>query len=95
MTHFDLEVGKLMAQFESLQQQIEVLNKGMENTNQQLAKLAADFGRFSGQIFEQMDTRFVRRSDLAPIKAFLSVAWVSTFSALCLTLSEIFLKRLF
>lgn len=95
MTRFDLEIGKLMAQFESLQQQIEVLNKGMENTNQQLAKLSVDFGHFSGQIFEQMDKRFVRRSDLAPVKAFLSVALVSTFSALCLTLSEIFLKRLF
>lgn len=93
MTQFDVEIGKLMAQFESVQQRIDELKKGMDNTNKQLQIWRKDFDCFTGEIMEKMEKRFVLRSELAPIKAVLSVIAVATVSAICLNLSEMFFSK--
>ena len=95
MTKFELEIGKLMAQFDSLQQRLDIVTKGMENTNRQLIKWQLDFEQFAGDIMEKMEKRFILRSEIAPIKSVLSVIAVATISAICLTLSELILKHLF
>ena len=95
MTQFELEIGKLMAQFASLQQQLDNVSKGMEQTNKQLMRWHQDFDNFTGDIMEKMEKRFVLRSEIAPIKAVLSVIAVATVSAICLSLSELIFKKLF
>ena len=95
MTRFELEIGKLIAQFNSLQQQLDVVTKGMDNTNKQLMKLHANFENFSREIMEKMERKFILRSEMAPIKSILSVVAVAMISAICLTLSELFFSRLF
>lgn len=95
MTAHELEIGKLMAQFESLQHRLDDVRRGMENTNKQLEKWHQEFENFSGDIMEKMEKRFILRSEIAPIKAILSVVFVATLSAVCLTLSELIFKRLF
>ena len=95
MTAFELEIGKLMAQFDSLQQRLDDVRKGMENTNKQLMKWHQEFEIFAGDIMEKMEKRFILRSEIAPIKAMLSIVAVATVSAIFLTLSELFFKRLF
>ena len=95
MTAFELEIGKLMAQFDSLQQRLDDVRKGMDNANKQLMKWHQEFENFAGDIMEKMEKRFILRSEIAPIKAMLSVIAVATVSAICLTLSELFFKRLF
>ena len=54
MTQFELEIGKLMAQFASLQQQLDNVSKGMEQTNKQLMRWHQDFDNFTGDIMEKM-----------------------------------------
>ncbi len=95
MASFDLQIGKLMAQFDSLQSRIDDVRKGMDNTNRQLAKWHGEFETFAGDIMEKMEKRFILRSEIAPIKAALSVVLVATVSAICISLSELFFKRLF
>ena len=95
MTRFELEIGKLMAQFDSLQQQLDSLSKAMERSNKQLMRWHQDFEIFTGDIMEKMEKRFVLRSEIAPIKAVLSVITVATVSAICLSLSELVFKKLF
>ena len=95
MTRFELEIGKLMAQFDSLQQRLDIVTKGMDDTNKQLMKWHQDFELFTSEIMEKMEKRFILRSEIAPIKAILSVVAVATVSAICLTLSELFFQRLF
>ena len=95
MTQFDVEIGKLMAQFESVQQRIDELKKGMDNTNKQLQIWRKDFDSFTGSVMEKMEKRFVLRSELAPIKAILSVIAAATASAICLNLSELVFSKLF
>lgn len=95
MTRFELEVGKLMAQFESLQQRLDIVTKGMDDTNKQIMKWHRDFEIFTNEIMEKMEKRFILRSEIAPIKSVLSVVAVATVSAICLTLSELIFNRLF
>ena len=93
MTKFDIEIGKLMAEFESIQQRIDELKKGMDNTNKQLQIWRKDFDCFTGEIMEKMEKRFVLRSELAPVKAILSVIAAATVSAICLNVSELFFTK--
>lgn len=95
MTRFELEIGKLMAQFDSLQQRLDIVTKGMDDTNKQIMKWHHDFEKFTGEIMEKMEKRFILRSEIAPIKSVLSVVAVATLSAICLTLSELVFNRLF
>ncbi len=95
MTAFEVEIGKLMAQFESVQARIDELKKGMDNTNRQIIHWRSDFDKFTGDIMEKMEKRFILRSELAPIKAVLSVIAVATVSAICLSLSELLFQKLF
>ena len=95
MTAFELEIGKLMAQFDSLQQRLDDVRKGMDSTNKQLMKWHQEFENFAGDIMEKMEKRFILRSEIAPIKAMLSAVAIATVSAICLTLSELFFKHLF
>ncbi len=95
MTVRELEIGKLMAHFEALQQRLDDVRKGMEDTNQRLIKWHREFENFAGDIMEKMEKRFILRSEVAPLKAVLSVVAVATVSAICLTLSELIFKRLF
>ena len=95
MTRFELEIGKLMAQFDALQQRLDTVSKGMDDTNKRLMSWHQDFENFTGEIMEKMEKRFILRSEIEPIKAILSVVAVTTLSAICLTLSEIFFKQLF
>ena len=95
MTRFELEIGKLMAHFDGLQKRLDIVTKGMDDTNKQLMKWHQDFEIFTAEIMEKMEKRFILRSEIAPIKAVLSVIAVATVSAICLTLSELFFKRLF
>ena len=55
MTAFELEIGKLMAQFEGLQQRLDDVRKGMESTNKQLMKWHQEFENFAGDIMEKME----------------------------------------
>ena len=95
MTRFELEIGKLMAQFDSLQQRLDIVTKAMDDTNKQIMKWRRDFEIFSSEIMEKMEKRFILRSEIAPIKSVLSVVAVATLSAICLTLSELIFNRLF
>lgn len=95
MPTIQVEIGKLMAQFSGLSLQIEELKKGMENTNRQLMKLHGEFTSFSSKIGKEMEARFLTRSEIAPLKAVLSVVAVTTLSAICLTVTEMILNRLF
>ena len=95
MTQFDLEIGKLMAQFVSLQQQLDGVCNRLEQTNKQLMRWHQDFDNFTGDIMEKMEKRFILRSEIAPIKAVLSVIAVATVSAICLSLSELIFNKLF
>ena len=94
MTQFDVEIGKLMAQFENVQQRIDELKKGMDTTNKQLQNWRKDFDCFTGEIMEKMERKFVLRSELAPIKAILSVIAAATVSAICLNLSDLIFSKL-
>ena len=93
MTAFELEIGKLMAQFDSLQQRLDDVRRGMDNTNKQLAKWHDEFENFAGDIMEKMEKRFILRSEIAPVKTILSVVTVATISAICISLSQLFFKR--
>ena len=95
MTRFELEIGKLMAQFEGLQQRLDTVSKGMDDTNKRLLAWYQDFENFTGEIMEKMEKRFILRSEIEPIKAILSVIAVTMFSTICLTLSELFFKQIF
>ena len=95
MTTFELEIGKLMAQFDSLQKRIDDVQKGMESTNRQLAKWHSDFSDFTGAIMDKIEQKFVLRSEIAPIKAVLSLVAAATLSAICLNLSELIFNKLF
>lgn len=95
MTSFDVEIGKLMAQFESLRLRIDELKKGMETTNKQVSKLHTDFVAFSSNVVTQMDEIFVRRTDLAPFKMALSFVAMTTFSAVCLSICELLFGKYF
>ena len=59
MTRFELEIGKLMAQFDSLQQRLDIVTKGMDDTNKQIMKWHRDFESFTGEIMEKMEKRFI------------------------------------
>lgn len=89
MAEIKIEMGKLMAQFSSLNQAISELKKGMENTNKEVLKLHTELMGLSGSIFQKMEKTYIKRSELAPIKGLLSVAAVTLFSAICLSITEL------
>ncbi len=94
MTDFELEVGKLMAQFSALENQIVELKKGLNNSNRQVNRLHNDFLKFSNTIIQKMEANFITRNEIAPIKTVVSIGLAAAFSSICLTLSEIFFKNI-
>ena len=95
MAEIKIEMGKLMAQFSSLNASLQTLQNKMENTTSKLDNLHREFLSFTDTLLPQMTQHFIRRSELAPFKRLLSVVAVTLFSAICLSLTELILARYF
>ena len=95
MTEIKIEMGKLMGQFDILNQTINELKKGMEKTNREMQKLHNDFLTFSVSVMTEMEKRFVKKDELALLKRAVSVVVVTLFTALCLSGVDVAITKWF
>ena len=95
MTEIKIEMGKLMGQFDVLNQTIKELKNGMEKTNKEVQKLHNDFLTFSVSVMTEVEKRFVKKDELAFLKRACSIIVVTFFTALCLSGVDMAITRWF
>lgn len=79
----DMEIGKLMARLDAVQQNIQEMKTQIDLLRRQVAVLPADLQK-------ETEKRFMTRLELMPIKNALSMMVLTTLSAICMGLVQVF-----
>ncbi len=79
----DMEIGKLMARLDAVQQDIQEMKTQIDLLRRQVAVLPADLQK-------ETEKRFMTRLELMPIKNALSMMVLTTLSAICMGLVQVF-----
>lgn len=79
----DMEIGKLMARLDAVQQDIQEMKTQIDLLRRQVAVLPVDLQK-------ETEKRFMTRLELMPIKNALSMMVLTTLSAICMGLVQVF-----
>lgn len=79
----DMEIGKLIARLDAVQQDISDMKTQIDLLRRQVAVLPADLQK-------ETEKRFMTRIEAAPIKNALSMMALTTLSAICIGLVQLF-----
>ncbi len=79
----DMEIGKLTARLDAVQRDISEMKTHIDLMRRQLAVLPGD-------IQKETEKRFMTRMELMPIKNALSMVVLTTVSAICMGLVQLF-----
>ena len=79
----DMEIGKLMARLDAVQQDIKDMKTQIDLLRRQVAILPMDLQK-------ETEKRFMTRLELMPIKNALSMMVLTTLSAICMGLVQVF-----
>ncbi len=79
----DMEIGKLIARLDAVQQDISDMKTQIDLLRRQVAVLPADLQK-------ETEKRFMTRIELMPIKNALSMMVLTTLSAICMGLVQVF-----
>ncbi len=79
----DMEIGKLTARLDAVQQDIQEMKTQIDLLRRQVAVLPADLQK-------ETEKRFMTRLELMPIKNALSMMVLTTLSAICMGLVQVF-----
>lgn len=101
VTEFSLEIGKLMAQVDILQNQLSDIKKEVCSTKNQIVSVHSELLNFMGKVqhktacqtlHDKMNKDFISRSEITPIKSILNVIAVTTITAICVALMNLIIK---
>ncbi len=79
----DMEIGKLIARLDAVQHDISDMKTQIDLLRRQVAVLPADLQK-------ETEKRFMTRIELMPIKNALSMMVLTTLSAICMGLVQVF-----
>ena len=79
----DMEIGKLTARLDAVQQDIQEMKTQIDLLRRQVAVLPTDLQK-------ETEKRFMTRLELMPIKNALSMMVLTTLSAICMGLVQVF-----
>ncbi len=79
----DIELGKLMARLDAVQQDIAEMKTQIDLLRQQIAILPANLQK-------ETEKRFISRAEWMPIKNMLSMVVLTTISAICMGVVQLF-----
>lgn len=101
MPEIKLELGKLMAQVETLQKQLGDIKKEICISKTQITDVHTELLNFMNtvqskntcqQIHEKLSKDYMLRSEIAPLKSIAGIISLTTISALCLAFIQLILK---
>lgn len=101
MTQFSLEIGKLMAQVDTLQKQLTDIKKEVCSAKQQIVDVHTELINFMGTVQlksdcaglrEKINTQYMSRAEIAPVKSVLNIMAATTLTAICIALMNLILK---
>lgn len=101
MATLTMEIGKLMAQVDSLQKQLALIQKEISQTKNQIASVHTELLNFMGTVQEKtvcqafrerLVKEYIPRSEIAPIKAFLGMIALTTVTAIGAAFFNLILK---
>ena len=101
MRDHQVELGKLMAQVETLQKQLADIKKDVSVSKKQITDLHDELINFMSQVqtknvcqtlHDKLGKEFIPRVELAPIRAVLNVIVLTTATAICAAILNLILK---
>lgn len=101
MPAFSLEIGKLMAQVDTLQKQLADIKKEVCCTKNQITSVHTELLNFMGTVqqksacqtlHEKISKDFIARQEIAPVKFILNIIAATTVTAICVTIMNLILK---
>ncbi|MGN1063610.1 MAG: hypothetical protein ACI4QM_04745 [Alphaproteobacteria bacterium] len=101
MTQFSLEIGKLMAQVDTLQKQLTDIKKEVCSAKQQIVDVHAELLNFMGtvqlktdcaKLHDKFGMQYISRAEIAPVKSVLNIMAATAVTAICIALMNLILK---
>ncbi|MBR5130397.1 MAG: hypothetical protein IKV03_04150 [Alphaproteobacteria bacterium] len=101
MTQYTLEIGKLMAQVDTLQKQLTDIKKEVCSTKKQIVDVHTELINFMGTVqlkgncrilYDKIGKDFISRQELAPIRNILNIMAATAVTAICVALMNLILK---
>lgn len=101
MPPLSLELGKLMAQVETLQKQLSEIKNEVCALKKQITDVHAELLNFMGTVqpksacqalHDKLHQNFIQRVEMAPFKSVLSVIALTTVTAICFAVLNLIFK---